>query len=485
MGTASRHLTRRAFVLAATGVGAASLLAACGQASTPTQAPGASDKSTSEKPAPAAQAPSKSAGPREVSFMSSGNEGDQQMFKEAIDAAQQATLSAEEITINWQPYPGGGWDKIMTMFAAGQAYDIQRIDDDRVYLLAVENKVHQLDGWMFDHKMNKDDYFPVFWKTLSIEGHQFSMNPAGGADVIYYNVDLFDQAGITAPTSWKEAWSWDQFLANAEKVAKVSGGRTEVYALGFPPNIATPTGHGAGATALNADQTTCSFAGPDVHAAIDPFVQMTVKDQIIAPPELNRLELFNAGKLAMTWESMGFDRQVSKSIKWDIMPWMKTPKFAMTENYDRTFVIAKSAKDPEAAFLGLKTLCEKAASDVFAKYRFGIPYLKASAEGPILNDPETPPTNKNVWFETFGDVDGHPVDVPLPRGPIGEAWKQAFTGELFESARSGQISTQDYLNQACQRVDQEIAKWGWNKDKGLELLKQGGGLSHPNRKFAG
>ena len=84
----------------------------------------------------------------------------------------------------------------------------------------------------------------------------------------------------------------------------------------------------------------------------------------------------------MSWEAMGFDQNVSKSIKWDVMPWMKTPKYAMTENYDRTFVISKTAKDPEASFLALKALCERAAGNVFAKYHFGLPYFKASAEDP-------------------------------------------------------------------------------------------------------
>ena len=58
---------------------------------------------------------------------------------------------------------------------------------------------------------------------------------------------------------------------------------------------------------------------------------------------------------------------------------VQVEKNAYTENYDRTFALAKSAKDPEAAFLGLKALCEKEASDVFAKGRFGMPYFKASA----------------------------------------------------------------------------------------------------------
>ena len=75
--------------------------------------------------------------------MSIGNEGDQKMFQEAIAAAQKETLDAQNIKLNFQPGPGSrpdAWPKVMTMFAGNQAFDVQRIDDDRVYVLATENK---------------------------------------------------------------------------------------------------------------------------------------------------------------------------------------------------------------------------------------------------------------------------------------------------------------------------------------------------------
>jgi hypothetical protein len=75
------------------------------------------------------------------------------------------------------------------------------------------------------------------------------------------------------------------------------------------------------------------------------------------------------------------------------------------------------------------------------------------------------------------------VDVPTPRGPVGEEWKEAFTSELFTSALSGQISTQQFLDQACQRVDNEIAKRQWRKGRGMELLQKGGGLTESSRRF--
>jgi ABC-type glycerol-3-phosphate transport system substrate-binding protein len=459
-----------------------------GAAAKPADSSAAKPAADAKPAAPAQSAPAKTGAVREVSFMSTGTEVDQTMFKEAVDTVQKNTLDALNIKVNFQPGPSGNgaWEKVMAMFAANQAFDVQRIDDDRVFLLAVENKIHQLDNWMIEHKMKKEDYYPAFWTTLAIEGYQYAINPAGSANVVYYNMDLFEQAGVKAPASWKDAWGWEEALANIKKLSKVSGSTTDVYGLAFPPNISTPTGYGAGATAFNEDETQSGFSNPAVFDALDPLIQMVTKEKIIGPPELDdagRLQLFNAGKIAMTWEAMGFDRQISSNIKWGIMPWMKTPKYAMTENYDRTFVISKSAKDPEAAFLTMKALSEKAASDVFAKHRFGLPFFKATAEGPIVNDESKPPANKNLWRETFDVIDGHPVDVPTPRSPAGEVWKQSFTDELFESALAGQISTKDFLDQANARINAKIAELGWKKGKGLDMLQAGGGLTHPDKKI--
>jgi multiple sugar transport system substrate-binding protein len=401
------------------------------------------------------------------------------MFQEAIEAAQNEHLNDLNININWHAAPEGGWERIMTMFAAGEAYDIQRIDDDRVYLLALENQIHQLDPWMLDPSIGTevDEYYPRFWTSLAIEGYQFAMLPAASANVVYYNIDHFEEAGITAPTSWADAWSLETFLDNVRRLAEVSG----EYGVGFPPNISTAIGYGAGATALNEDQTECGFDNEDVLNALDPFVSLVVEEGIAVPPEIEQLEMFNSGLLAMMWGAMDTVAQISQGIRWDIMPWVKTPQFAMTENYDRAFVIPKTAKDPEAAYLALKALTKKASADIYARTRWGVPNLIASAEGEAFEDPSVPPENKNVWIETFGSVNGHQVDVPTPRGPIGEVWKQAFTGEeLWGSLISGQISTAEFLERACARVNEEITRQEWSLTEGLTRLQESGALTDPD-----
>lgn len=419
---------------------------------------------------------------REVSFMSPGTVEEQQMFQEAIEAAQEEVLNDLNIQVNWHAAPAGGWERIMTMFAAGEAYDIQRIDDDRVYLLALENKIHQLDPWMLDPSIGVDleAYYPRFFTSIAIEGYQFAVIPASSANVVYYNRDHFEEAGITAPTSWNDAWTLETFLENTRKLAEVTG----LYGVGFPSNVVTPIMYGAGGTALTEDQTGCGFDTEDVEEALDEFVQLVVEEEVASPPEVEPLEMFNSGLMSMMWAAMEVGGSIPENINWGIMPWCETPLYAMTENYDRAFVIPKTAKDPEAAYIALMALTAKAPSEIFARQRWGVPNLIAAAEGEVFDDPSRPPENTNVWTETFQSVNGWPVDAEVPRGPMGEVWKSAITeADLYGSLFSGQITTRQYLERACERVEAEIARLDWSADEGLDRLLASGALADPEARL--
>lgn len=419
----------------------------------------------------------------EVTFSSIGDATTQRMFKDMIAAAQQETLDDQQIRIIWKPAPGDDWPSVMLQFASGTTADIQRIDDDRVYDLATSGKIIQLDKMMLDSKIGFDlsKYSPTFPTRVAVENYQFSITPAVSANVLYYNKKLFAEAGITAPTSWTEAWSWEEFDAAVRALTKRNGDRTDVYGVQFAVNTIQATAYGAGDTALNEEQTECGYAKPETLEAIDKQIAY-IREGFAPTVDVEVLPLFNADKVAMAWQGMDIAAQISDEIEWDIMPWPKTPLYAMTKNYARTWVIPKTAKDPEAAYLALKALCGPAASEVLAKARFAVPALTAAATGSAFTDhpfPQTP----TIWSETLDEIDGKPIDIPFPRGPIGTALADAFVnGVNANGLMSGELPTADYLNNGRRQVNAEIAKRGWDASQGTELLEKGGSLTDPDTK---
>lgn len=498
-----KGLSRRELLGSALAASAGMLLAACGGAATPTAAPAAPTKAPAAEPtkpaaapaaaatkpaaqatkpaaAPAAQPAAKASGPAKVTFMSIGGAKEQEMFKAAMAETEKA-LANDKITIEWQPDPGGGWDKIMSMFAADQAYDVQRIDDDRVAALAMANKIWQLDPYMRDIGMKVDDFFPLFWATLNMGGYQFSLNPLCGANAVYYNADLLQKAGVPMPPkTWKEAWGWDEFVGYSEKLSvKDARGRPTQYAFGFPTNVSSSVAYGAGGTYVSEDQTKCTMTDKAVHDALDKLVQLTKPGgkEFFVPPGVNRRELFNAGKLAMNWDSMDFVANISKNItNWDLMPFVKTPKYAYTENYDRTFVLSKTAKFPEAAFKVLYSQAIPPVIDVYAKAKFGVPYHRKTAEGPLFLGSSDAPKTKQVWIETMQEIDGRPVDIPTPRAPAMEVAKNTFVETKFNQALSGQMTTMQFLEAGCKEANDSITQFQWKAGQMEKKLEEAGAV---------
>lgn len=418
-----------------------------------------------------------------VTFSSIGDATTQKLFKDMIAAAQAESLDDLKIKIIWKPAPGDDWPAIMLQFASGTTADIQRIDDDRVYDLATSGKIIQLDKMMLDPKIGFDlkAYSPTFPTRVAVEGYQFSITPAVSANVLYYNKKLFEQAGLEAPKSWADAWSWDEFDAAVRALTKKSGDKTDVYGIQFAVNTIQSTAYGAGDTALNEDQTECGYAKPETLEAIDKQIAY-IREGFAPTVDIDVLPLFNAGKIAMAWQGMDIAAQISDEIEWDIMPWPKTPLYAMTKNYARTWVIPKTAKDPEAAYLALKALTGKAASEVLAKSRFAVPAHTEVATSKAFTDHPFPQTPK-IWSETLDEIDGRPIDIPFPRGPIGTALADAFVnGVNANGLMSGKLPTEQYIKNGRDQVNAEIAKRGWNISKGKELLEKGGSLTDPDTK---
>lgn len=64
------------------------------------------------------------------------------------------------------------------------------------------------------------DFAPSHLRTFQVDGHQYALPHYTGVSGLFYNTDMFDQAGLTAPDS---SWNWDTLLAAAKKLTKRSG----------------------------------------------------------------------------------------------------------------------------------------------------------------------------------------------------------------------------------------------------------------------
>uniref|UniRef100_UPI003D7B7F3F ABC transporter substrate-binding protein n=1 Tax=Nocardia brasiliensis TaxID=37326 RepID=UPI003D7B7F3F len=61
-------------------------------------------------------------------------------------------------------------------------------------------------------EMLRADSYPALYDTFTYAGGQYALPEQWSGVFLYYNRDLFDDAGLAAPAHWRAAWSFDEFL---------------------------------------------------------------------------------------------------------------------------------------------------------------------------------------------------------------------------------------------------------------------------------
>src|SRR5215212_502784 len=221
------HLSRRGFLRRAgqLGIGAAglSLLAACG--SSPA-APATGDATAAPAAAAGATAPAAAAASEAVtiSMMGWGSILEKENVQKGLDLFQSKNPN---IKVNWLHTPEDYETKLKTMLAGGTPPDVfwgSNMADyvSRGVVMDITDRVKS------DPVLGKADYFiqPAEENRAVINGKWYGIGSCWVVHHLYYNVDMFQKAGVELPpTDPAKAWTWDQFVANAQKLTLDSAGK--------------------------------------------------------------------------------------------------------------------------------------------------------------------------------------------------------------------------------------------------------------------
>lgn len=210
------------------------------------------------------------------------------------------------IDIRIELYPDF-WNKLLTVMATDAAPDI--VDTAGSYLFG-----HVARGGVVDlapyirRDLNMNDWFPHLWNEVRyphVTGTSFYALPYDwvGA-VLYYNKDLFDQAGVGYP---QESWNWNDLRAAAKKlVADPNGdGMTDVWGYRALADhiVLDAMIRSYGGRVLRDDRRRAAINSPQAREALGFLAALVAEDRSSPPPTV--AANFNEGKLAMflggTW----------------------------------------------------------------------------------------------------------------------------------------------------------------------------------------
>jgi multiple sugar transport system substrate-binding protein len=169
-------------------------------------------------------------GPTTITWGMWGSPEEIETHQKVADAYMAAN---PDVTVELWAQPWGDYfTKLQTLWAAGDAESIP----DVLFLFpvpsyAADGVLENLDPYIAESGMDTSDYWSGTLDTTSLDGSVYGFARDIGLEVLYYNKDHFDEAGLDYPD---DSWTWEELRGAAEALTvKSAAGRVERYGLGM------------------------------------------------------------------------------------------------------------------------------------------------------------------------------------------------------------------------------------------------------------
>lgn len=270
--------------------------------------------------------------------------------------------------------------KLNQMVATGDnSIDVYILWENDLVNFAKSGGVMPLDDYLNDSDIDTNDFIDTVSELSEGLDGTYGLPWGVAPEILYYNQDMFDEAGIEYPAN---DWSYDEFLAAAEKLTKKDGDGTSVYGCALPNVQTWWAGIGMAGDQIYDPASGEMVLGDGAEAFVSDCTDM-VKKGIMPEPSSDTADLFASGKAAMAWagswnmatygDELGFN--------WDIA---SLPAKAEKYNTLHTGFYAINAKseNAESAWKVIEYLMGKDGQTINSKASGNMSALKSiSAEG--------------------------------------------------------------------------------------------------------
>lgn len=149
-----------------------------------------------------------------IDFWIPGGRGRDEGTAAVIEAFEAQNLNVK-VELTAIPF-GEFFDALQVAFAGNSPPDAALINGVSIQNLAYNGALLPIED-MFSGE-DLDDFMSDLIEMVSLDGRMFGAPWANAADAMYYNVDMFEAAGVEAPKTLDEAWTWPEFVENVNAV---------------------------------------------------------------------------------------------------------------------------------------------------------------------------------------------------------------------------------------------------------------------------
>jgi multiple sugar transport system substrate-binding protein len=375
-----------------------------------------------------------------TNFISNG--GNEENLQLIVDAFQEEN---PDITVEVTTLPYGDYGTaLQTDLAAGTVSDVFDIEYSNYAQF-------QADGVLAELAVSApDSYRQSLLEAYQTDGTQFALPSSFSDVVLYYNVDMFDAAGLDYPTN---DWTWVDEQAAAEaltdQAAGVWGDHQPVSFYEYYKALAQ-----SGGQFLNEDGTAVAFNSPEGIEAAEWLVGksgtvMPTIEQGQGTPDFDT-NLFKEGKLGMLHSGIWvFGAFTDVPFGWDIAvePGNTTQASAVFSN---AVGVSATSEHVDAAAKWVEFLTSSSTMvDVRLNSGWELPPISDEAKLATYLD-KGAPANRQAVFDSLDAIALPPIVAK------GQSEMQDIMGEELIEAQAGRKTVEEALASAEERINAVI-----------------------------
>ena len=392
-----------------------------------------------------------------VTFRTFGDPAERDAYQTLVDAFMAANPDIR-IEVSHIPSASEYRTRLVTDFAAGQAPDVSLMNYRRFASFAANGLLAPVGPYLDDSALlDEADFYPVAMESFRWRGVLTCMPQNISSLVVYYNQDLFDEAGLAYPA---DEWTWDDFLAAAQTLTRDrdGDGTVDQYGAGIEASLyrLSPfVWQNGGVVTDDPDRPTrLTLARFPSLVALEWFVGLQTVHGVV-PDRVAEAAMDSESRFVNGLTAMFFDsrrgtpayREIER-FAWDVAPLPRGPEAAGILHSDG-YCMSAQAENKAAVWRFIEYANAVEGQRIIAATGRTVPSLRAVAESAAFLDPDQPPSRSYVWLD---------AEPTLRRVPVMSTWEEiestasqeierAFYGDISaaEAARLAHLRTEEYF----------------------------------------
>ncbi|EID43467.1 ABC transporter substrate-binding protein [Parageobacillus thermoglucosidasius] len=350
-----------------------------------------------------------------------GNPSEQKLLQQTLDEFEK---KHPNIKVKLEVISEQYMDVIKTRLIGGEGPDVFYLDAFEAPALIETGVLESLDQYVTDDFDIDDFEKPLLDAFKGKDGHIYGFPKDYSTLALFYNKKMFKEAGVEVPKTW------DELRETAKKLTK----GTEVYGFGVAPELARLYYIAESKGGKVVTDNKASFADPKVVEALQPIVDMHLKDKSAAQPsEVGANwggEMFGQGKAAMVIEgnwAIPFLQDTFPNLEFGTaeVPSINGKKATMA--YTVAYVMNKDSKKKKAAWELISYLTGKEGMKIWTSKGYALPTRKSVAKE--LGYDKDPLRAPLVAGASYATVWQQGTNLPIIVNNFNNQFVSAFLGE--------------------------------------------------------